>query len=222
MEDVGYMVSGMSDKYHINREIEIKLDLGSFTNYLKLIGFLGQIDQEEHQINGFFDTEDRRLSKEGWALRVRAEDKRGLVTLKGETSGDERVSIRDEIESEISRGEAVEVLDLRRNILDIAAAPVEFIKEHWGELEMAKLVHFENTRQEKEFKIGDYMYMLQIDTTEFSDGSVEYELEVETADEEKVEVVNDSLRKLFVSLEIPFIPQSQTKFARAQAKGKVF
>ena len=63
-------------------EIEIKLQLGSFTDYLKLVGFLGQIESEEHQINGFFDTEDRRLAKGGWAFRVRAEDRRGLITLK--------------------------------------------------------------------------------------------------------------------------------------------
>ena len=49
----------MSKEPNIHREIEIKLDLGSFTNYLKLLGFLGQIEHEELQQNGFFDSDDR-------------------------------------------------------------------------------------------------------------------------------------------------------------------
>ena len=59
----------MDDSKNINKEIEIKLDLGSFTNYLKLIGFLGQIELEDRHINSFFDTEDNQLSQKGWALR---------------------------------------------------------------------------------------------------------------------------------------------------------
>ena len=54
-----------------NLEIEIKLQLSCFTDYLKLLGFLGPLDEARHQLNGFFDTADRRLSHEGWALRVR-------------------------------------------------------------------------------------------------------------------------------------------------------
>jgi len=39
----------MPQQPNITREIEIKLDLASFTNYLKLLGFLGQIEHEENQ-----------------------------------------------------------------------------------------------------------------------------------------------------------------------------
>jgi uncharacterized protein YjbK len=212
----------MSDTYHINREIEIKLDLGSFTNYLKLVGFLGKIDYEEQQVNGFFDSEDKLLSKEGWALRVRTENKRGLITLKSKSSADRLASIRDEIEAEINRGDAMEILNLRRDILDLDTPPVTFVKEKWGKLHLTKLVHFENNRQRKQFKIGDRSYYLLIDTTSFSDGSTDYELEVEISDERQIEFVHDNLHKLFISLEIPFVLQQQSKFARAQAKTKVF
>ena len=68
---------------HTGREIEFKLNLGSFTNYLKLIGFLGKIEHEEYHVNAFFDSEDRRLAKAGWALRVRVENGRRGTTCRG-------------------------------------------------------------------------------------------------------------------------------------------
>jgi len=51
----------MAELYPTQYEIEVKLSLESFTNYLKLIGFLGQIDSEGQQLNGFFDTPDGAL-----------------------------------------------------------------------------------------------------------------------------------------------------------------
>ena len=83
-----------------NLEIEIKLRLGSFMDYLKLVGRLSPIDEETQHINGFFDTEDRRLAKGGWALRVRAESHRGLVTIKSIPTEAGMAVVRREIESE--------------------------------------------------------------------------------------------------------------------------
>ena len=212
----------MSELYHIHREIEIKLNLESFTNYLKLIGFLGKIDGEEHQINGFFDTEDKKLASDGWALRVRAENKIGLVTLKGMNTASDVASVRDEIEEEIPHGLALEILDLKYDLLTLDIEPIRYVKDTWGAIAVAKLVHFENNRQVKTFKIGDYTYDLLIDTTHFSDGSVDYELEVEIENEQQVEVVYDYLQKLFVSLNIPFQIQEKTKFLRALERANLF
>ncbi len=204
---------GAADR--ISQEIEIKLQLASFTDYLKLIGFLGQVEREEHHVTGFFDTEDRRLAADGWALRVRAEDERGLITLKSETVRPSLAAIRDEVESEITRGQALEVLGLRRDIMTFANEATEFIRERWGDASVSKLVHFENVRQKKPFKIGDYSYVLEIDKTEFSDGSVDYELELELPDQSRIDTVEHHLRKLFESLGIPFVVQTESKLARA-------
>ncbi len=215
--------STMGDQYDINREIEIKLDLGSFTNYLKLVGFLGQFEREELQVNAFFDTEDRLLAQSGWALRMRADDSDGFVTLKSRTSEHETAAVRQELETVIARADAVEVVNLKRDIMALEAATIAYVREQFGdELRLAKLVHFENHRQHKSFRFGDYTYDLEIDTTHFSDGTVEYELEVELPDESQVVVVNDRLQKMFASLDIPFVRQDQSKFARALAKAEVF
>ena len=199
----------------MNLEIEIKLQLGSFTNYLKLTGFLGPIDSEEHQINGYYDSEDRRLSKAGWALRVRIMEDRGQVTLKGVSASRGTAVIRQELEADIPHSFALEVLNLKKDVFDIEAPPVEFVKKEFPEVSLARQVKFSNIRQKKQFKIGDYFYTLEIDRTEFFDGSVDYELEVELDEADQVEVVQDSLQKLFVSLDIPFVTQGKSKYQRA-------
>jgi len=208
----------MGDAGSISQEIEIKLHLGSFADYLKLVGFLGQVEHEERHVNGFFDTEDRKLATDGWALRVRAESNRGLITLKSEPSGPGVATVRDEIEVEIPRGETLDILNLRKDVMALSNIAIDFVKQKWGKITVIKLVHFENTRQKKLFKIGDYNYTLELDKTEFADSTVDYELELELPDESRIEVVEDKLRKIFASLGIPFKLQMESKFVRALKK----
>ncbi|MBK7142627.1 MAG: CYTH domain-containing protein [bacterium] len=203
-------------------EIEIKLKLESFTDYLKLIGYLGQIESEDHHINAFFDTEDRQLARAGWALRVRAENKRGLVTIKSIPTTEGAAVVRQEIEAEIPRGVAYEVIGLRENLLDIQIMPIDYLKQQFPNMTLAKLIQFENVRQKKLFRIGGDNYLLEVDKTMYTDGSVDYELEVELHDMERIETVEDHLRKLFASLAIPFEHQTESKFARALKRAKIY
>ncbi len=203
-------------------EIEIKLKLESFTDYLKLIGYLGQIESEDHHINAFFDTEDRQLARAGWALRVRAENKRGLVTIKSIPTTEGAAVVRQEIEAEIPRGVAYEIIGLREELMAMSIMPVDFIKRQFPELNLAKLIQFENVRQKKLFRIGGDNYLLEVDKTMYTDGSVDYELEVELHDMDRIETVEDHLRKLFHSLDIPFEHQTESKFARALKRAKIY
>jgi uncharacterized protein YjbK len=212
----------MDSTHNPTREIEIKLNLESFTNYLKLMGFLGRIEHEEHQLNAFFDTEDRRLAKLGWALRVRVESTIGLVTIKSISSEHGAAVIRQEVEAQIPRSDAMEILGLRRDLMSLDILPIEHIRSKAGKISVARLAQFENVRQKKIIKIGDDTYILEIDKTEFNDGSVDYELELELSDPSRIEVVEDHLRKLFASLDIPYQPQPQSKFARALIKARIY
>ena len=209
----------MDSKNQINKEIEIKLALSSFTDYLKLIGFLGQIEQEEHHTNIFFDTEDRQISKAGWALRVRADQKQGLVTIKSIGSKEGLAVIREEIESKISRSDAIDIMNDPDSIIDLELMPIEYLKKKVKLKENLKqLVKFENIRQKKLFRLGDYNYLLEIDKTSYNDGSTDYELEVELNNRDLLEVVEENLRKIFASLDISFTPQKKSKFHRALSK----
>jgi len=211
----------MFNEPHIPREIEIKLDLGSFTNYLKLLGFLGQIEHEELQQNGFFDSEDRKLAKTGWALRVRVEKKRGLVTIKSIPAKPGLAVVRQEIETEIPRRDALDILSGAMDVMKLPVMPIEYIKDKIAKVKVQPLVKFDNLRQKKLFKIDDASYMLEIDKTEFSDGSSDYELELEMSDINRVDTVEAALRRLFSQLGIPFVKQSESKFGRALKRAKI-
>ena len=203
-------------------EIEIKLQLGSFANYLKLVGFLGAAESEERQVNGYFDTEDRKLAAAGWALRVRTLDDRGLVTLKGLPKVKGMAVMRKEIETEIDRRLAMEVLNLRLDILSLKAAAIEYVNAEYPGLTLARLIQFRNTRQKKQFRFGDYVCILEVDKTEFHDGSLDYELEVELNEPGQIDVVQDGLQRLFSSLDIPFVPQEKGKYERALLHAGLF
>ncbi|MEK7775406.1 MAG: CYTH domain-containing protein [Candidatus Zixiibacteriota bacterium] len=205
----------MQSTEHISHEIEIKINLGSFANYLKLVGYLGQIVQEDRHINGFFDTDDRALASHGWALRVRADGKRGYITAKSISIQTGAATIRQEIEAQIRLEDALEILNLYKDIRSIHAMPVDFLRDALGDKPVKKLIQFENTRQLKNYRIHDVDYLFEIDTTLFSDGCVDYELEVELPDVSKVQIVEKELEMLFDQLRIPFVKQTESKFSRA-------
>ena len=89
------------DQFLFNEEIEIKLELSSFAEYLKLLGFIGHPDNEFCQRNFFYDSVDNRLSKEKITLRVRQDPEYGIVSLKGEATYLAQAAIRAETETHI-------------------------------------------------------------------------------------------------------------------------
>lgn len=206
---------------NMNQEIEIKLNLSSFTNYLKLIGFLGKIEQEEYHKNVFFDTVDKSISKSGWALRVRAETNRGLVTIKSIPTEKGLAVVRQEVESEIEKELALSIINSSYDVMSLNIIPVQFIKEKIGLTDLQKLVTFENTRQKKVFRLGDDNYLFEIDKTEYNDGSVDYELELELKEKAPLETIENQLKKIFKSLDIPFKVQKESKFHRALKKAGI-
>lgn len=72
-----------------SRELEIKLLLpdGYGDTFPDLDAFRGLIPAERHQVTTYFDTTDRRLLKEGMALRLRRGGARTLQTLKTASDG---------------------------------------------------------------------------------------------------------------------------------------
>ncbi len=208
----------MDKRVDINQEIEIKLDLGSFVNYLKLTGSLGQVDEEIHHQNAFYDTSERAISEAGWALRVRVETARGLITLKSAATAPGPAAVRSEIEGEIDRSTAMAILSGETDLMTLHTRPVAFLKDNMGDLAVTELVRFSNERKRKNHRLGDYAYCLEIDRTEYRDGSVDYELEVELPDVSRVEQAEHGLQRLFASLDIPYAIQTESKFARALAR----
>jgi adenylate cyclase class IV len=198
-----------------NLEIEIKIQLGSFTDYLKLLGQLGPIEREEHHLNAFFDSPQRDLSEAGYALRVRATDCGGSVTVKSLVSQNEAVAVRKEVVGEIEASLARSLISGHTDLMSLSNPAIDQVRKDFPELQPMLLLQFRNDRQIKSYRFGDYDLDLEIDKTEFADGSVEYELEIELNDERQHELVENQVRKMFASLVIPFQNQTKSKFERA-------
>jgi uncharacterized protein YjbK len=215
--DSGLNLSPMN-RSNQHLEIEIKLQLPSFPEYLKLLGFVGNAEREEQLFNCFFDSTDRQLAAAGYAYRVRLSEETALVTVKGLPTQEGVAVIRSELEAPIGQAVAKEIQGGRRDCLDIDAEPAEFVKSLCRGISMTKLVEFTTVRRFNQFRMGDDRCLLQIDKTDFSDGSTDYELEVEVPGREQIPVAENCLRRLFDSLKIPFGKQSDSKLARALSR----
>jgi uncharacterized protein YjbK len=199
-------------------EIEMKIRLASFMDYLKLIGHVGAIDREIHHINAFFDTPDRVLGKAGIALRVRATDESGSITLKSLQSQSDALAVRREVIAEIPAGEARSLIGGHSDLMVYDNEPVNEIRDTFPDISPLVLLKFRNTRQVKKYRLADRDLLLEIDKTEFADGSVEYELEIELEHESHFEHVREGLRRMFNSLAIPFEAETRSKFERALSR----
>jgi adenylate cyclase class 2 len=113
----------------VEREIKIPVgDLESVRGRLRHVGAtLVTGPLPEH--NTLFDFEDRRLTREGRALRLRAYDERWILTFKGRVSYQGAVKQREEQELTVSDGDV-----LRRILCSLDMAPViryEKVREIW-------------------------------------------------------------------------------------------
>ena len=199
-----------------NEEIEIKLDLESEDNYKKLIQHLGECKDEHVQKNIFLDTSDNDINNTGWTLRVRRQNNTVTVTVKGmaEITPD-GLTIRPEIE-ELTNAELLDTVS--RGALLIANLP-EIILNAIGEITKAKplgvIVSFGNLRKRYNLDDNRPHLILEVDRTEFPDGAIGYELEVELADRSLAKPAMERLSRLLESLNIPLKPQMESKFTRA-------
>ena len=171
----------------------------------------------ENGVN-FFDTSDRKLSKAGYALRVRATDESGSITLKSLKSQSDALAVRREGIAEIPAGEARRLIGGHADLMAYNNDPVNEIREAFPGAHPLVLLKFMNVRQVKEYRLADRELLLEIDKTEFADGSVEYELEIELEHESHFEHVREGIRRMFNSLAIPFEAETLSKFERALSR----
>lgn len=205
----------MSDKKKEFKEIELKLLLPSFTDYLKLIGFIGEADSSTCQKNIFYDNDERTISSLGYALRMRIELSRAIVTLKSTTIQKGKVAIRNEIEETIPVEQAI-LIEKENNLLELDIYPIQKLLSQTKDLIALKpIVQFKNERIKKEILLGENKYMFEIDKTTYANGQIDYELEVELADISAIDIAEADFQKLFKILEIEFFMQKKSKFERA-------
>jgi len=188
-------------------EIELKRLLQGEAAAEKLIAPLGApVREEKRQVNHIFDTDDRRLDRARYAVRLRTEGTRAFLTAKGPSrnvTSDTATKVEAEITLEPSEVTAV---------LSGAVDPVSMLKERatnpafnelWrgieqanGNQELRSWGHFENLRRSVPVTLPDgESVTVEIDRTRFSNGRVEDEVEIEVRDESVIRNVESWLEQ---------------------------
>ncbi|MCX6826748.1 MAG: CYTH domain-containing protein [candidate division Zixibacteria bacterium] len=204
----------------MQNEIEIKLNLLDKNNYNKLLKQFKDNLKEIRQENYFFDTKDWDLSLAGWTLRIRKENLSTSITAKGaNTATQNGLAIRPEITSLLSPTEAERLFNDGITISSLPRSIIDALPNCPREKPLIKRVYFLNHRIIAGDIINGIPLCFEIDNMEYSDGSLEYELEVELSDKKDYLEVMAGIESIFKACGIPVVFQKESKFARALRKG---
>jgi len=202
--------------YMGNEEIEIKLDLVNEGNYRCLIDHFGVGEKTRLQENYFYDSPDRVLAACGWALRVRIEENTAYLTIKGHASGtNDGVTTRLEIEETVLYSLAEEFVSKGIIISQLPDKIRATLADLPDNLCLTQLVFFRNYRTTIPFTDCGLSLEIEIDRTEFADGTVDYEIEVELPHQDVAKGILSGIHRLMKTLDIPIIPQKEGKLSRA-------
>lgn len=198
-------------------EIEIKIDLQEEVNYKKLLGYFTRKSGEIKQENYFFDTDDWKLTKSGWAIRIRLVADKAELTAKGpsELISDNMV-VRPEMTENLSSAKAAEFIKHGFLFSDIDDSEISKVLKLYTSFNAVNCrIRFINYRIDAPFANSDSLLNFEIDRTIFVDGSTDYELEVELPERGHYDGAIKRILELFSTLGIPLIFQKKSKFARA-------
>jgi len=207
------------------REIEFKLSVRGEDDFDRLASVLGaetNTDAISLQENHFFDTEDRSLRASGLALRLRFEESRRILTVKGpvERSLDGLIE-RAEEEVEVDPVTAERILAgvesplgaLLDRVEDKSIPIVETARTAVVGHALECVGSFRNLRRYYgPVELDGLEITFEMDRTEFPGGQIDHEVEIEVeADQE--EECRETLRRLFVRADIPW-QKAQNKAQR--------
>lgn len=193
----------------MSREVELKLDLSEEVFNAILEGSASAA-KPRRQENTYFDTAEGELSLRRFAVRVRIEPELAYITVKGpEKRSFEGVFDRLELEEKIEMNRARKMLDgFELNTLPESLSRP--LIEEVGEATLLPRISFINERR----RFRHAGLALELDRTEYADGSVGLELEAET-DEGNGEELTKSLKTWFHENDWEWKPSVQNKLAKA-------
>ena len=197
----------------MNRETEIKLELDARL-YNEILATCAKMQTEVRQENTFFDTLDRVLGNNRWALRIRREGDLYLLSVKGPTTTKpEGTYERIELESALTPAEA-ERFCLGFDLEQTEIPPCTFMRELFGNLHLMPFLSFNNLRR----FISVHSMDIELDKTEIEE-KIFYELELETTPERSPTDLA-SLKEWFAGRNWRYVPSKLSKLQRALASQK--
>lgn len=184
-----------------HHEVELKRLLvgrGAADQFVAALG--APVLSDKQQVNHIFDTEDRRLDRSSFALRLRTEGNYAFLTAKGRTrSVGSNTSSRLEAEVPIEATVAAGILAGRIDPLLALRSRVEdpAFEELWREMEtvlgatrIRPWGHFENRRRTIRVTLPQGLCVdVEVDQTRFPDERLDEEIEIELQGDEEVDAV---------------------------------
>jgi len=203
-------------------EIEFKIDLQNEENYHRLIEFLNPDNEPVLQSNFFFDTDENDLAGNRWALRLRFENDRAVITLKGNRrDAGEGLSVRTEVERGIDIESGRKFRKKGTLVVKQLPEPIRGRLKGLADDQILRIkLEFSNRRIRVPWIKNDHNYLLEIDRTSFPDDTIDYELELEIDKEESYDEALRLIRGLLESADIPLKFQTQSKMKRALARNR--
>lgn len=203
----------------MSEEVELKLLLDGIDERDRIASALGKRVARVEQANVYYDTEDDGLARHRWAVRIRHQDERTVLTLKGEGSSEGEFVVRLELERRLPNDAWPKVI---RGELDVAAEIRALLAEHGRELptdldlgDIEKLGIVSNVRSV--YALPGTPLLVELDETEYPDFSLRYEAELEVPEGEDRAAATAKLREVFDRAGVPWRPSSESKYARFRA-----
>ncbi len=193
------------------RETELKLAFDSAADAEHFQALLhGHVLEHRHQENHFFDTASHALNRDKLSCRLRLESTAAWLTLKGPSvkSGKGLVTSRPELERAIDAATAQAILQgvqspLTPWLADLRVAHeplVIAVRAAVADQPLGSLGSFVNertcVRAPIETVLGTREYLVELDCTRFPNGRIDYEAEIETADEAEAQALSEALTAL--------------------------
>lgn len=196
-------------------EVEIKLRLLSEQDYVAALEFFQAYGTTKAlrvpQFNNFYDGGLGELSSRKAVLRLRMDDRKGLVTIKEKVAGGGihgGISTTKETEEEIPLSEAELILQSPNVFLDMSISrPIyTYLRETFHPSSVKSLGGFRMERS----KVLWHELLLEIDRVHYSFGEL-YEIELETADPGRCKPLLEAALR---GAGIRFLDSETTKFHR--------
>ena len=201
-----------------SREIEFKFGVSGTQAFYQLVEHLklpaSVLTEGVTQVNHFFDSPSLCLHKKHFAIRLREEKDKNLLTVKGERTlpPDENSILSSRVEEEVAipRQTAVDLLHGR-------IAPQQAIRDHFKSKSPPILTMINSACDDQGLvHVGEFSNIrihlpavvlpgannsdkleFELDTSTFPDGSIDHEIEVEIAEHTDAALVESALIELF-------------------------
>ncbi len=201
------------------REVELKYRFPSQQSYLALLNSIEGEHRIEHQTNSFFDTPDLRLKSQHIFLRLRKSNDQHIFTCKAAPENMNKpsglLSVHDEWE-QIVPGPEIDPIGLlhqtwpdeSKNAHDTRLSLLRRIETLIKSQPVSLVGSFKNKRTHVPYSIGGHKVDLEFDETDFGNGQLDYELEIELPEGLAPQIAEAELAKLLTHLQIETGPST--------------